>query len=120
LHAQSGTPPANFENGAVLVVETDKIAQISVASVNLQIRHRPDGLSTDSEIGKRDLSHLMNRELQTADSWLGASSAASLDLDDGKVRGWDQFKVNEQMFDVKTSFDENLYTTRLDKSKITA
>lgn len=29
---------------------------------------------------------------------------------------WDQFAVNERMFGVTTSFDEELYTTRLDRS----
>ena len=29
---------------------------------------------------------------------------------------WDQFAVNEQLFGVKTNFDEEAYTTRLDRS----
>ncbi len=29
---------------------------------------------------------------------------------------WDQFGVNESLFGVKTSFDEELYTTKLDRS----
>lgn len=29
---------------------------------------------------------------------------------------WDQFAVNEQMFGVTTSFDEEVYTTKLDRS----
>jgi PAB1-binding protein PBP1 len=30
---------------------------------------------------------------------------------------WDQFEANEQMFGVKTSFNEELYTTKLDRSR---
>lgn len=30
---------------------------------------------------------------------------------------WDQFEANETMFGVKTSFDENIYTTKLDRSR---
>lgn len=30
---------------------------------------------------------------------------------------WDQFAENERRFGVKTTFDENLYTSRLDESK---
>jgi len=30
--------------------------------------------------------------------------------------GWDQFAVNESLFGVKTSFDEDLYTTKIDRS----
>ena len=36
---------------------------------------------------------------------------------DGK---WDQFAANEKLFGVRTSFDENLYTTRLDKASAVA
>lgn len=29
---------------------------------------------------------------------------------------WDQFQTNEQLFGVKSDYDENLYTTRIDRS----
>ena len=29
---------------------------------------------------------------------------------------WDQFATNEKLFGVKTSFDEEVYTTKLDRS----
>jgi PAB1-binding protein PBP1 len=31
-------------------------------------------------------------------------------------RAWDQFAVNERQFGIKTTYDENLYTTAIDKS----
>jgi LsmAD domain len=31
-------------------------------------------------------------------------------------KSWDQFAANEQLYGVKTSFDEDVYTTRLDRS----
>lgn len=37
---------------------------------------------------------------------------------DGSVGEWDQFSANEMKFNVKASFDENLYTTKLDVSNI--
>lgn len=30
--------------------------------------------------------------------------------------GWDQFATNEKLFGVRTSFDEDVYTTKLDRS----
>lgn len=30
--------------------------------------------------------------------------------------GWNQFTANEKLFGVKTGFDEELYTTKLDRS----
>ncbi|KAI0163369.1 LsmAD domain-containing protein [Pestalotiopsis sp. NC0098] len=30
--------------------------------------------------------------------------------------GWNQFETNERLFGLKTDYDENMYTTRIDKS----
>lgn len=30
-------------------------------------------------------------------------------------RSWDQFEVNEKLFGVKSTFDEEIYTTKLDR-----
>jgi hypothetical protein len=38
----------------------------------------------------------------------------------GSIGQWDQFKANQELFNVNASFDENLYTTELDKSQIDA
>ena len=38
----------------------------------------------------------------------------------GSIAGWDQFKANEELFNVKSSYDENVYTTKLDPSQISA
>ena len=40
-----------------------------------------------------------------------------LDLHPGKGATWDQFAANEQRFGVRTSYDEDLYTTKLDKGR---
>lgn len=37
---------------------------------------------------------------------------------DETIGDWDQFSANENKFNVKASFDENLYTTKLDMSSI--
>lgn len=31
---------------------------------------------------------------------------------------WNQFEANEKLFGVKSTFDENLYTTKLDREKL--
>jgi hypothetical protein len=31
------------------------------------------------------------------------------------IRGWDQFETNEMLFGVKSTFDEELYTTKLER-----
>lgn len=36
----------------------------------------------------------------------------------GSIGEWDQFKANQELFNVNATFDENLYTTQLDKSQM--
>lgn len=38
----------------------------------------------------------------------------------GSISGWDQFKANKELFNVTGSYDENVYTTALDKSQFSA
>ena len=94
----------------------------------------PDTFRTDVDISSRG-GPKDNRELQ---KW-GASSAwgaggdggiggSSLEGDDATFGGlessasgkggkaWDQFAVNEKLFGTKTNYQEELYTTKLDKS----
>lgn len=60
------------------------------------------------------------RELQRWD----AGSSGSNGLNDGGLedsvdskKPWDQFAVNEEKFGVRTDYDENLYTTAIDRSR---
>lgn len=39
-------------------------------------------------------------------------------LGTGGASGWDQFSANEKQFGIKATYDENLYTTSLDKTSI--
>ena len=48
------------------------------------------------------------------------SGVLDKDLYDEDLENWDQFLENEKRFNVKTTFDEELYTTRLDKNLLTS
>jgi hypothetical protein len=52
----------------------------------------------------------------SANSNNAANAAVSGGLG-GNIGEWDQFRANEQLFNVSASYDENLYTTKLDKSR---
>ena len=40
-----------------------------------------------------------------------------ISLEDSTTSGeWDQFKANEKLFGLKTDYDENYYTTTIDRS----
>src|SRR5690606_22117259 len=73
------------------------------------------GFRTDTDISAGGgYNNRGERELQR---WQPSADVdTNLSLDDSSGAGWDQFAVNERLFGVKTDFDENIYTTKLDKS----
>mmetsp|Transcript_11192 Transcript_11192/g.69079 ORF Transcript_11192/g.69079 Transcript_11192/m.69079 type:complete len:545 (+) Transcript_11192:603-2237(+) len=73
-----------------------------------------DELSTDAALA-RGITHREPRELE---AWVPEGDDAEfLTLEESakSERGWDQFKVNESVFGIRTTFDEDVYTTRLNK-----
>ncbi len=71
---------------------------------------------TDTDIGQKK-GPVRERELQ---AWQPGADVPNLPQDEafntaGNV-SWDQFAANEKLFGVKTNFDEEAYTTRLDRS----
>jgi chemotaxis protein histidine kinase CheA len=87
------------------------------------------GFRTDTEISGQRGEHLFGRELEAASSWLDPALDTGA-LEDGAPNGrrhgknhqgkagWNQFEANEKLFGVVSSYDENIYTTKLDKTKI--
>ncbi|KAF8972204.1 hypothetical protein BDZ97DRAFT_1913428 [Flammula alnicola] len=82
-----------------------------------------DSFRTDADISQKKPAPGRERDLQ---AWVpsgdGAHPALSGDDDTfgpsaaNSSTAWDQFSANEQLFGVKASFDEDLYTTKLDRS----
>ncbi|GAP83677.1 hypothetical protein SAMD00023353_0500690 [Rosellinia necatrix] len=72
------------------------------------------GFRTDAAIS----SSRPNRE-RMLQPWVAPSGSEGLDMTLEKSTGgrpWDQFAVNERQFGIKTTYDENIYTTAIDKS----
>jgi hypothetical protein len=79
-----------------------------------------NGFRTDTEISGKQNEQLFGRELQHASSWLDPGLDIG-ELEDNRNRSsksWNQFEANEKLFGVTSSYDENLYTTKLDKTKL--
>ncbi|KAG5734677.1 hypothetical protein E4T56_gene18681, partial [Termitomyces sp. T112] len=76
---------------------------------------RRNAFRTDTDISANKITR--ERELQ---QWsAGPDGPLPADDDTFAITGntaWDQFAVNEKLFGLKTDFDENLYTTKLDRS----
>ena len=71
------------------------------------------GFRTDTDIS----GNLALRERQLQRWTSNAENDVDLSLEGSESGGaWDQFKANEQLFGLKSDYDENIYTTRIDRS----
>lgn len=100
-----------------------KLSQLKCLQVQLIYIGGCPAFKTDIDISGKGKGG-RERELQ---AWQpgpdGASSPPGQFGDDvtfgpgqGGNKAWDQFAANEQLYGVKTSFDEDAYTTKLDRS----
>ncbi|CAG8554065.1 14176_t:CDS:10, partial [Gigaspora rosea] len=71
---------------------------------------REGNYSTDADISGR--TEIRERELH---KWTPDESGES--LKESANASWDQFAVNEQLFGLTTDYNEEIYTTKLDRSK---
>ncbi|KAG6967569.1 hypothetical protein JG688_00006247 [Phytophthora aleatoria] len=129
----SGPNAKPFEDGSTVIFRRHQLAHlVADGSANYTDGVFASGAAvsggfrTDTEISGQKGEHLFGRELEAASSWLdpaldtGAledSAANGRRKNQGKA-GWNQFEANEKLFGVVSTYDENIYTTKLDKTKI--
>lgn len=102
----------------VMTFDIGDVADLCVGNVVLdksQVKPQ-NGLSssfrTDADISGN--LAIRERDLQP---WEPSSDAnVNLSLEDSGKPGWDQFKTNERLFGVKSDYDENIYTTTIDRN----
>lgn len=116
-HVRKPDASRAFRSGTVvqLVASHVRIGARDVGPLDLD---DAGGFGTDAAIS-RGRGGLVGRELQAwvpdhVDNDLPAGVDLSRGLEDSGAGGWDQFTVNKAKFGVETSWDENLYTTKLD------
>lgn len=70
------------------------------------------GFRTDTDIS----GHMAVRE-RNLQKWEPAETDSNLSLESSsRMNDWDQFAANERMFGVKSNYDENFYTTTINKN----
>lgn len=70
---------------------------------------------TDTQISSKEAQAGRARELQRWDA--GAESTGiDMSLGDPNDSSWDQFAANERMYGVQSTYDENIYTTAIDRN----
>lgn len=93
-----------------------EVSGLSISNIDLTSKAE---LMTDAAVRKKDLSHLSGRELQAASAWLlDPATSTSLDATSTADKHWNQFEVNQRLFNVKSSYDESIYTSKLDMSRL--
>ncbi|KAF1942358.1 hypothetical protein EJ02DRAFT_502904 [Clathrospora elynae] len=101
----------------VMSFDMSDVADFNVNNVVLdksqaKVQHGTSGFRTDTDIsGNLDVRE---RKLQ---KWEPSSNDPNLTLEStGQSAGWDQFAANERKFGVKSDYDENIYTTTINKN----
>ena len=106
-----------------LILKGSDIAYVSCIDVLLTENEAVSihGFKTDTDISRVALGR--ERQLE---HWLGDDSSGELleatasSNKNGGIGGWDQFKTNEQITGQRSTYTEDYYTTKLDKTKLSA
>ncbi|KAK9677188.1 hypothetical protein RND81_11G126600 [Saponaria officinalis] len=121
----SGTDPASKAPSKTLIIPAHELVQVVAKDVAV-IR---DGISNEIQ-GETQQDILLDSYISQSrhvdagrelEPWLPDDDASQCpELDNifdspWTGRSWDQFKVNEALFGVKSTFNEELYTTKLEK-----
>ncbi|WPH01171.1 Hypothetical protein R9X50_00400700 [Acrodontium crateriforme] len=95
-------------------VHLEALNVTTTSNQTIQNRSTTPSFRTDTEISGKDAQLLRERELQPWDS--GADSNVDLSLESSSTAGWDQFAANERLYGVQSTYDENIYTTQINRS----
>lgn len=109
---------ADFHVCNVILDKTQSKAQNGMSSflddqLALTMSAGVAGFRTDTDISGN--TAFRERTLQKWEPSTDAKAHLSLDSS-GQSSGWDQFAANERLFGVRSDYDENLYTTTIDRN----
>jgi hypothetical protein len=110
----------------ILCIETsDVLTQAKTGSTAIGELKTDSDIQTHTKLMGAELERLDGRQLASVDSsWLASETRTTLDSGKQKknsgIGNWDQFEANDRLYNVKTTYDENLYTKRLNLRDFTA
>mmetsp|Transcript_25564 Transcript_25564/g.28437 ORF Transcript_25564/g.28437 Transcript_25564/m.28437 type:complete len:582 (+) Transcript_25564:20-1765(+) len=104
LKGDTSTPPEK-----ILFISDDDFVTLET-NHPLGSSNRESGFKTDTQISS---NKSRERELQAWDG--GDDTNMSLEQNEDYGKGWDQFETNRKLFGVQSTFDENEYTTPIDR-----
>ncbi len=105
--------------GSTVITDFDRdnyVVHIKSSNLDL-VNKKNNDLMTDGAIQRNNMSHLLDRELRVASEWVSdPSTTDNTDFNEKGLKNWNQFDVNREKFNVQSTYDENLYTKKLDRS----
>ncbi|KAL1612534.1 poly(A)-binding protein binding protein [Paraconiothyrium brasiliense] len=121
-HVNGNSEPSDDYIGSgddhVMIFDMGDVADFHVNGVVLDKTHSKGQNGASSFRTDTDISGNTAFRERTLQKWEPSSDAsANLSLESsGQSSGWDQFATNERLFGVRSDYDENLYTTTIDRS----
>ncbi|CAG8498973.1 13490_t:CDS:10, partial [Ambispora leptoticha] len=115
---KAGTPNKVIPTFIIMAKDCMAIEATGVdfSSSEKNLTSERDSFRTDTDIsGGR--TEPRERELRKWNPDEHGGGEALAGQDNGGAEAWDQFAVNEQLFGIKTDFNEEFYTTKLDRTK---
>ena len=108
-----------FLKESILKIYFKEISTINYEISNLIPDNKDNNFMTDSQISKKNYipkkeEKLVKYEIKEDDN----NKYINQKLEDEEDENWDQFELNKKMYNVVSTYDENLYTTKLDENKI--
>ena len=108
-----------FLKESILKIYFKEISTINYEINNLIPENKDNNFMTDSQISKKNYipkkeEKLVKYEIKEDDN----NKYINQKLEDEEDENWDQFELNKKMYNVVSTYDENLYTTKLDENKI--
>jgi PAB1-binding protein PBP1 len=112
IHVTGASLPPRSQNGTLHNFPvTRNITMLTIFTGNSSIFRTDAAISGNRFQSERPLKRWTPDENVDTDMSLESSRNKS-----STGAGWDQFEANERLFGVKTDYDENIYTTAIDKS----
>ena len=124
--------PRRFSRTGVPLFLKESILKIyfkEILSFNYEInnnisdnKNKKDIFKLDSDISNKNNIYFSNAEEKLVKYEVKEEDKniyMNKKLEDDEDENWDQFELNKKMYNVVSTYDENLYTTKLDKNKIT-
>lgn len=124
LESIDGGHNANGSTTAEMSIKSEDLVEVFIAKLDLsqnanKAKKSSSAWKTDTDISGK--APIRERELQ---AWQAPADQQGMGLEDeltatrptSSSKKWDQFAANEQLFGVKSQWDEDVYTHKLDTS----